>query len=211
MGKAIHRFKTVDEWESFIKGGAVHHDKIAELCLPKQAPVVISQSLFYQIRVMGESFVIVKLKEDSKTEIVLKDNATAIIKQGKATAKGESTVILCENSAARLTNKATCYAFDEAELTADQNSTAYLYNEASCSVRGKAVAYLDDYTHGQCEDEGKIINFGTTGQVSSMTPVNDGVAVVQNIKDGGWLLKRKYEKNRRMAQGLINKSRGEFS
>lgn len=205
MGKAIHRFETVDEWESFIKGGAVHHDKIAELCLPKQAPVVISQSLFHQIRVMGESFVIVKVKKDSIMEIVLKDNATAIIKQGKATAKGESTVILCKNSAARLTNKATCYAFDEAELTADQNSTAYLYNEASCIIRGKAVAYLGDYTHGQCEDDGNIIDFGTTGQVSAIIPATDGVPATRNIQAGGWLLKRKYERKRRMAEGLINK------
>ncbi len=211
MGKAIRRFDTVDEWESFIKGGAVHLDKIAELCFPKQVPVVISQSLFHQIRVMGESFVIVKLKEDSKTEIVLKDNATAIIKQGKATAKGESTVILCENSAAHLTNKATCYAFDESELTADQRCTAYLYDDASCIIRGKAVAYLGDYTHGQCEDDGKIIDFGTTGQVSAIIPATDGVSGTRNIQAGGWLLKRKYEKNRRMTQGLINKSRGEFS
>lgn len=204
MGKAIHRFKTVDEWESFTKGGAVHLDKIAELYLPKQTPLVLSQSLFHQIRVMGESFVVVKVKEDSRTEIILKDCATAIIKQGKATAKGESTVILCENSAARLTNKATCYAFDEAELTADQSSTAYLYNEASCIIRGKAVAYLGDYTHGQCEDDGRIIDFGTTGQVSAITPAGDA-AGTRSIQSGGAFLKRRYERKRRMANGLINK------
>lgn len=211
MGKAIYRFETLDEWESFVKGGAVHLDKIAELYLPKQAPVVISQSLFYQIRVMGESFVVVKVKDDSKTEIVLKDNATAIIKQGKVIAKGESTVILCEKSLAQVTNKATCYAFDEAELTADQSSTVYLYDESSCKVSGKAVAYLGDYTHGQCEDEGKIIDLGTTGQISAITPAIDGIAVPRNIQTGGGLLKRKYERKRRFAQGLINKSRGELS
>jgi|GEM_PF-3068961 len=205
MGKAIHRFKTMDEWESFTKGGAVYLDKIAELYLPKQTSLVISQSLFHQIRVMGESFVVVKVKEDSRTEIILKDCATAIIKQGKATAKGESTVILCENSAARLTNKATCYAFDEAELTADQSSTAYLYNEASCIMRGKAVAYLGDYTHGQCEDDGRIIDFGTTGQVSAITPAVGDAAGTQSIQSGGAFLKRKYERKRRMANGLINK------
>ncbi len=204
MGIAIHRFKTIDEWESFIKGGAVHLDKIAELYLPKQTPIMISQSLFHQIRVMGESFVIVKVKEDSRTEIILKDCATAVIKQGKATAKGESTVILCENSAARITNKAICYAFDEAELTADQSSTAYLYNEASCIIRGKAVAYLGDFTNGQCEDDGRIIDFGTTGQVSAITPAGGAVGT-RSIQTGGAFLKRKYEKKRRMANGLINK------
>ncbi len=40
MGKAIHRFKTVNNWERFIKGGAVHLNKIAELYLPKQTPIV---------------------------------------------------------------------------------------------------------------------------------------------------------------------------
>lgn len=205
MGKAIYRFDTVDEWESFIKGGAVHLDKIAELCLPKQTPIVISQSLFYQIRVMGESFVVVKVKEDSRTEIVLKDNATAIIKQGKAIAKGESTVVLCENSSVQITNKATCYAFDEAKLTADQSSTAYLYNESSCTIRGKAVAYLGDYTHGQCEDDGKIIDFGTTGQVSAIISATEGASKPRNIQAGGGLLKRKYERKRRWAEGLINK------
>jgi len=201
MAKAIHRFNSVDEWESFVKGGAVHRDKIAELYLPKQAPLVISQSLFHQIRVMGESFVIVKVKEDSTTEIVLKDNATAIVKQGKVIAKGESTVFLCENGSASLTNKATCYAFDEAEITADQSSTVYLYNESSGVIRGKAIGYLGDYTHGQCEDEGKIIDFGTTGQVCAIS--DDAKA--QSIQAGGRLLKRKYERKRRLAQGLINK------
>lgn len=203
MGKAIHRFKTMNEWESFIKGGAVHLDKIAELYLPKQTPIVISQSLFHQIRVMGESFVIVKVKEDSRTEIVLKDNATAIIKQGKVIAKGESVVILCGSSSAQLTNKATCYAFDEAKLTADQSSIAYLYNEAGGIIRGKAIAYLGDYTHGQCEDDGKIIDFGTTGQVSAITPVIDGVAGTRNIQTGGGLLRRKYERKRRVIEGVV--------
>lgn len=202
MEKAIHRFETVDEWESFIKGGAVHKDKIAELYLPKQAPLVISLSLFHQIRVMGESFVIIKVKEDSTTEIILKDNATAIIKQGKAIAKGESTVILCEHSFAQLTNKTTAYVFDEAEITADQSSTAYLYDEASGTMREKSVAYLGDYTHGQCEDDAKIIDFGTTGQVSVISDADKA----RKIQAGGMLLKRKYERKRRFAQGLMTRA-----
>ena len=198
MEKVKREFRSAAEWDEFITSGCCHLDKIAVINTLKNECIRITRSVFHQIEVDGNSFVFVRVGAESAMQIIVKDNATAIVQRGKVIGKGESRIILYENSSAELTNKATGWAFAESRIILRQSSAAFLYGEASADVREKAKVIVGEYGTAECQDNSTAVDAGTTAQITAIGKGQE----MPSIEKGSWLIKRKYIKQKKWAEKM---------